>query len=41
MIDGSSKIKVKLNPEINLEGQEVTIAVDITGIKASNRGERI
>jgi hypothetical protein len=41
VIDGSSKIKVKLNPEINLEGDEVTIAVDTTGIKASNRGERI
>jgi hypothetical protein len=35
------KVKLKLNPEINPEenGEKVTIVVDATGIKVSNRGD--
>ena len=35
------RVKVKLNPEINPERDVVTIAVDSTGIKVTNRGEWI
>jgi hypothetical protein len=35
------KVKVRLNPEVNLEKDLITIAVDSTGIKVTNRGEWI
>ena len=35
------KVKVHLNPEVNLEKDIITIAVDSTGIKVTNRGEWI
>ena len=35
------KVKVHLNPKINLEKDPITIAVDSTGIKVTNRGEWI
>ena len=35
------KVKVHLNPKINLEKDVITIAVDSTGIKVTNRGEWI
>lgn len=35
------KVKVRLNPEVNLEKDIITIAVDSTGIKVTNRGEWI
>ena len=35
------KVKVHLNPKINLENDPITIAVDSTGIKVTNRGEWI
>ena len=35
------KVKVHLNPELNLEKDIITIAVDSTGIKVTNRGEWI
>ena len=35
------KVKVYLNPKINLEKDPITIAVDSTGIKVTNRGEWI
>lgn len=35
------RVKVELNPEVNLEGEKVMIVVDATGIKVSNRGEWI
>ena len=34
-------VKVHLNPKINLENDPITIAVDSTGIKVTNRGEWI
>ena len=34
-------VKVHLNPEVNLEKDIITIAVDSTGIKVTNRGEWI
>ena len=35
------KVKVRLNPEVNLEKDIITIAVDSTGIKVTNKGEWI
>ena len=35
------KVKVHLNPEVNFEKDIITIAVDSTGIKVTNRGEWI
>jgi len=35
------KVKVHLNPKTNLEKDPITIAVDSTGIKVTNRGEWI
>ena len=35
------KVKINLNPEVNLEKDIITIAVDSTGIKVTNRGEWI
>jgi hypothetical protein len=36
-----AKIKVHLNPEVNLEKDIITIAVDSTGIKVTNKDEWI
>jgi len=35
------KIKINLNPKINLERDDIVIAVDSTGIKVTNRGQWI
>lgn len=35
------KIKINLDPKINLERDDIVIAVDSTGIKVTNRGEWI
>ena len=33
------KMKINLDPKVNLEKDDIVIAVDITGIKVTNRGE--
>ena len=38
---GAIKIKINLDPKVNLEREDIVIAVDITGIKVTNRGEWI